>query len=343
MAGFLPNDLTGVGATPASDDVFVIQQSGSSEVKKVTYSEILGSTVDDSAIGVTIQPYDVNTVVDSAYVHTDYNYDFTAKTKIDLISVDAAIDLDKVVLDSDIGVSVASLVNGTIPSTQLPSYVDDVIEAPNFASLPSGESGKLYVTTDDNKTFRWSGTAFVEIGSGLYASDIGITIQPYDVNTVVDTSYVHTDTNYVLADKTKVDYISVTGAVDLDTVVSDSDIGVTVQGYDVNTVVDTSYVHTDTNYTAIDKAKVDYISVTQAVDLDTVLVDGDIGITVQGYDVNTVVDSDYVATKATINTGGDTASRPASPVLYQSYFDITLGYPIWYNGSNWVDAVGTVV
>ena len=44
--------------------------------------------------------------------------------------------------------------DGKVPSSQLPSYVDDVIEAANFAALPAtGEAGKIYVTLDDNKSF----------------------------------------------------------------------------------------------------------------------------------------------------------------------------------------------
>ena len=51
-----------------------------------------------------------------------------------------------------------------ISSTYLPSYVDDVIEAANQAALPAtGETGKIYVTLDTNKTYRWSGSAYVEI------------------------------------------------------------------------------------------------------------------------------------------------------------------------------------
>lgn len=58
--------------------------------------------------------------------------------------------------------------DGKVPSSQLPSYVDDVIEAANFAALPAeGEGGKIYVTLDDNKTFRWGGTTYVEISAGL--------------------------------------------------------------------------------------------------------------------------------------------------------------------------------
>ena len=58
--------------------------------------------------------------------------------------------------------------DGKVPASQLPSYVDDVIEAANKAALPkTGESGKIYVTLDDNKTYRWSGTAYVEISASI--------------------------------------------------------------------------------------------------------------------------------------------------------------------------------
>ena len=57
---------------------------------------------------------------------------------------------------------------GLVPSSQLPSYVDDVIEAANFAALPgTGATGKIYVTLDNNLTFRWSGSAYAEISASL--------------------------------------------------------------------------------------------------------------------------------------------------------------------------------
>ncbi|SEN57069.1 Pectate lyase superfamily protein [Mucilaginibacter gossypiicola] len=54
--------------------------------------------------------------------------------------------------------------SGKIASAQLPSYVDDVIEVTNYASLPtSGETGKIYITTDTNNEYRWSGSAYIQI------------------------------------------------------------------------------------------------------------------------------------------------------------------------------------
>lgn len=56
--------------------------------------------------------------------------------------------------------------NGVVPSTQLPSYVDDVVEVATEAALPeTGESGKIYITADTNLIFRWvkDSAKYVEI------------------------------------------------------------------------------------------------------------------------------------------------------------------------------------
>ncbi len=60
----------------------------------------------------------------------------------------------------------ADLVGGKVPSSQLPSYVDDVVEVADYAALPtSGETGKIYVTLDNNKIYRWSGSVYIEIAA----------------------------------------------------------------------------------------------------------------------------------------------------------------------------------
>ena len=62
----------------------------------------------------------------------------------------------------------ADLVGGKIPTSQLPSYVDDVLEYANLSAFPAtGETGKIYLTLDTNLTYRWSGTAYVEISKSL--------------------------------------------------------------------------------------------------------------------------------------------------------------------------------
>lgn len=64
---------------------------------------------------------------------------------------------------------------GKIIEDLLPSYVDDVIEGylhegvfykdSVHTEAITGESSKIYVSLDSNKTYRWSGTMFVEISS----------------------------------------------------------------------------------------------------------------------------------------------------------------------------------
>jgi len=66
----------------------------------------------------------------------------------------------------------ATLVNGTVPSSQLPSFVDDVMEYASYSVLPStGESGKLYVAVDTKKLWRWSGSGYVEISPSPGSTD----------------------------------------------------------------------------------------------------------------------------------------------------------------------------
>ena len=58
--------------------------------------------------------------------------------------------------------------NGLVPSSQLPSYVDDVLEYSTLSAFPTtGETGKIYVTLDTNLTYRWSGTGYTEISKSL--------------------------------------------------------------------------------------------------------------------------------------------------------------------------------
>jgi hypothetical protein len=58
--------------------------------------------------------------------------------------------------------------NGKVPSSQLPSFVDDVEEYANLAAFPvTGESGKIYLALDTNLTYRWGGSTYVEISPSL--------------------------------------------------------------------------------------------------------------------------------------------------------------------------------
>jgi hypothetical protein len=61
---------------------------------------------------------------------------------------------------------------GKVASAQLPSYVDDVVEYANQAAFPAtGETSKIYVALDNNKIYRWSGSAYVEISASPGSTD----------------------------------------------------------------------------------------------------------------------------------------------------------------------------
>jgi hypothetical protein len=121
----------------------------------------LAGYLTSAAIGVTVQPYNANTVIDGSYVHTDNNYTTAEKSKLAGIQAGAEVnvnaDWNAVSGDAQIlnkptiplvdtaptsgstnavssgGVFTAlsfkaDLVGGKVPAIQLPSYVDDVLE-----------------------------------------------------------------------------------------------------------------------------------------------------------------------------------------------------------------------
>lgn len=62
--------------------------------------------------------------------------------------------------------------DGKVPSTQLPSYVDDVLEYDNFAAFPAtGAASIIYVDKATNRTYRWSGSTYIEISASPGTTD----------------------------------------------------------------------------------------------------------------------------------------------------------------------------
>ena len=133
--------------------------------------------------------------------------------------------------------SYPKLVDSKIPSTYLPSYVDDVVDGyfynNNFYSDSShskaiaGESGKIYVDIATNKVYRYTGiliTMFVEISSSLalgetastaYAGDKGaanaknITTLQTDVSGIkTNVSTLQTDVSTIKSNYIKVNNTS---------------------------------------------------------------------------------------------------------------------------------------
>lgn len=78
------------------------------------------------------------------------------------------------IIDSTLAAK-ANLVGGKVPASELPSYVDDVVEGYYYNgafysdaghSVPiTAERGKIYVDLDTENCYRWTGTFFVQISS----------------------------------------------------------------------------------------------------------------------------------------------------------------------------------
>lgn len=179
-----------------------IGQQGGSE-GTTDYSELTNKpqinnttlTGNKSLADLGIEPANANIVKDADYVHTDNNFTGTLKTKLDGIEAGAQVntvtsvngktgavvltttDLNAIpTTEKGVANGVATLdSNGLVPSTQLPSYVDDALEYNSVSAFPeTGESGKIYVATDTNKTYRWSGTTYIEISQSEIHKYVGI-------------------------------------------------------------------------------------------------------------------------------------------------------------------------
>lgn len=66
----------------------------------------------------------------------------------------------------------ADLVDWKVPSSQLPSYVDDVLEYNTRAEFPATwEKGKIYIAINDDSQWRWTGTTYKKMVSSPWSTD----------------------------------------------------------------------------------------------------------------------------------------------------------------------------
>lgn len=72
---------------------------------------------------------------------------------------------------------------GKVPASQLPSYVDDVLEYANRAAFPvTGETGKIYLALDNNHQWRWTGSTYIDMTSeGGDQYNVGTSFEGGDV------------------------------------------------------------------------------------------------------------------------------------------------------------------
>ena len=104
----------------------------------------------------------------TAHAGDTANPHHVTKAQVGLGNVSNTSDADKPVSAAQQAAldAKADLVDGKVPAAQLPSYVDDVIEAADAGGFPAtGEFGKIYVAKDTGSVFRWTGSGYVEISA----------------------------------------------------------------------------------------------------------------------------------------------------------------------------------
>lgn len=87
--------------------------------------------------------------------------------------------------------------SGKVPTSQLPSYVDDVLEYTSKGLFPTtGETGKIYIDLTTNLAYRWGGTAYAEISPSLALGETSSTAFAGDKGAA---AYAHAVTNKGIA------------------------------------------------------------------------------------------------------------------------------------------------
>lgn len=161
-----------------------------------------------------------STFAPSAHNHNDLYYQ---KSEVDSKLSGKAASSHKHAA-ADITSVNASAITGVIASANLPSYVDDVLEYSAKANFPAtGEAGKIYVDTATNITYRWGGSAYVEISPSLALGETSSTAYRGDRGA---TAYTHStsDTGKALSSGLYKITTSVRGHVTAGTAVTKADI-----------------------------------------------------------------------------------------------------------------------
>lgn len=146
-----------------------------------------------------------NVIVSGVGGNQTINIPLVDKTSLGLANVNNTADLDKPVSTATLAALAgkAPLVGGVVPAVYLPSFVDDVLEFPNFAAFPTtGETGKIYldIGTANTPQYRWTGSTYSLITSSPGSTDAvseGVSNKYFTENRVLGTSLtgINTSTN----------------------------------------------------------------------------------------------------------------------------------------------------
>jgi hypothetical protein len=193
-----------------NDNTWATIQSASTEAPGIV--QLSNDTaLDDGTVAATAKA--VKTIADQVKANaTASDSTYTKKSQLGVATKDGVTGI--ATLDE----------NGTVPASQLPSYVDDVVDVKMGADLKSAtladgsnvkpESGKIYV--DDlgdsatNKTYRWSGTTYVVISETLALGETSSTAFDGARGKV---AYDHSQAPHARVDATKVESSATNGYI----------------------------------------------------------------------------------------------------------------------------------
>jgi predicted heme/steroid binding protein len=178
--------------SPASTDLTIIGDPITGVSKKITLEQISSLFSSSISFYTNYAAFPATGNVDTLYCAKDtYKlYIWNGSAYVETFPSQALLDTYQLRSEKGANNGYASLDGtGKVPSTQLPSYVDDVIEVANYASLPvTGETGKIYITLDNNKIYRWSGSVYVEIAANnaIWGSITGTLSNQTDLQNALD-------------------------------------------------------------------------------------------------------------------------------------------------------------
>lgn len=207
----------------------------------------------------------------------------------------------KTALDLKLNTSLKGAVNGLaelgadgrVLSSQLPSFVDDVLEFNTISNFPvSGETGKIYVATGTNIVYRWSGTGYVEISASLALGETSSTAYRGDRG------------------KTAYDHSQITAGNPHGTTKTDIGLSNVDNTSDLNKPISTA---TQTALNNLNLTKAD--KVPNNINIGNLTVDGNIGTAAATVDI-------YEMATVTQTTAGRTATLPTPTGSSKKYFDL---------------------
>ena len=262
--GAVTADKLAEGVIPEIPEVTLASLGVTATAQELNYTDGVTSNIQTQLNGKAAASH---THDDRYYTESETNNLLAAKANTshthsaaNITSGTLALDRIPTITDAKIQGMSASKLSGTIPQANLPSYVDDVLEYNGRSNFPEeGESGKIYVDTSTNKTYRWSGSGYTEISASLALGTTSSTAFRGDYG---NTAYQHaTAKGSAFASGLYKITTNAQGHVTAATAVTKSDItALGIPGQDTNTTYGVASSSTNGLMSAADKAKLDGIA-----------------------------------------------------------------------------------